>query len=241
MKDYRPVWIATAAILLWMGVDSDLCAQSQTQRPSGAIPIPAEIKGRIRDPNAINLLAQVFALEDDNRWSEAIDRLKKILDLEQGEPKVLGWTDSEIAGCYGHLNRFVEEAAWGLKAVAAIPKYARAHINLGSAYIELRQFDRAIEEFNAVVSLDPKDPMGYYSLGLVAERQGDFKSAELSYRQAVEADPTFADAHFNLAALYANQRKYDQAIAELRRVLEIDPLAEDARSMLHELQTRQRH
>ena len=73
------------------------------------------------------------------------------------------------------------------------------------------------------------DPRGYYSLGLIAERQQDWSGAEKLYGKSVEVDPKFANGHFNLVVAYDNQSKYALAIGDLKKVFDLDPVADDAR------------
>jgi tetratricopeptide (TPR) repeat protein len=208
-----------------------------SQRPSGVLAIPEELRAGSRDPRTVSLLTQAFALEDQQRFAEAIERYKQILSIEPNNQRIVAPTYVSIAGCYGRLQRFAEQVSWALKAVAATPGYPNSHLVLGNGYMAQGQLERAAQEFAKVAELAPQQPDGYYSQGLVAEQQRNWKEAERLYRKAVEVAPSFVDAHFNLAALAANQKDFAQATKELRRVLEIDPLADDARQMLKRIES----
>jgi tetratricopeptide (TPR) repeat protein len=57
------------------------------------------------------------------------------------------------------------------------PGYAPAHVNLGNTLVMLKQEDAALKEFLTASTLQPKDPLAVYNLGLIYGRQGKFKSA----------------------------------------------------------------
>jgi tetratricopeptide (TPR) repeat protein len=214
-------------------------AEGSSQRPSGAVALPPAFDWiyRTGDPRIENILRQAFYLEEHKEFRAAIAKYQELLELGTLGTAVVP-TFNSIAGCYGQLENFTEEVNWASKATAAGPDFALSYLNLGNGYLGLRELDRAARAYEKYVALQPDDPRGHYSLGLVAEQRQDWKRAEEFYGRSIELDPNFADGHFNLAVAYANQSKYEPAIVELRKVLAVDPVNDDARAMLRELQNR---
>jgi tetratricopeptide (TPR) repeat protein len=93
--------------------------------------------------------------------------------------------------------------------------------------------------FEKATELQPTNPLGYYSLGLLAEQQGNLGAAVALYRKSVEADPEFANGYFNLGAIHANAGDYEKAIEAMNMVLKLQPHAQDARRMLRQIQQEQ--
>lgn len=80
----------------------------------------------------------------------------------------------------------------------------------------------AVDDYNRVLALDPKNKFAYYNLGLIDQQMGRLDMAEKNYRTVLGIDPNFDRALFNLAILRTNS---DPAEAEAlyRRVIAIAP------------------
>ena len=58
---------------------------------------------------------------------------------------------------YGNGGFFAQAAELFRRALRLDPQYIDAHYSLGRAYSDMREWDKAIESFEQVVALDPKD------------------------------------------------------------------------------------
>jgi cytochrome c-type biogenesis protein CcmH/NrfG len=67
------------------------------------------------------------------------------------------------------------------------------------------KFDRAREQYEAVVAANPKFVPGHIRLGVIAYRDGDLKQAQARFELANRLDPRNPQAQFNLAMLHLNQ------------------------------------
>jgi hypothetical protein len=63
-------------------------------------------------------------------------------------------------------------------AARKAPGKARPHVNLGHAYFEAEDFDRAIVEFRTALRLDPHDPVAQANLRAAYRRRGDVASKQ---------------------------------------------------------------
>jgi tetratricopeptide (TPR) repeat protein len=57
--------------------------------------------------------------------------------------------------------------------------------------------------FQQAITRNPKDPVAYYDLGVVYQREGDTRDALLQYRKALTANPRYVPALFNQAIIIA--------------------------------------
>jgi tetratricopeptide (TPR) repeat protein len=82
---------------------------------------------------------------------------------------------------------------------AEVPHYTRnpgfieqAYINSGYAYMSLKQYENAIQDFAAALQAQPTNPAVYRGLGLAEQRSGNLPMAIRCYQQsaALEADAT---------------------------------------------------
>ena len=79
------------------------------------------------------------------------------------------------------------------------PAYAAAHINLGTIYFHLRQFDRAEELYRRATVADPSYVLAFFDLGNVLDELQRLEESIAAYREAIALSPRYADAHYNLA------------------------------------------
>lgn len=80
------------------------------------------------------------------------------------------------------------------EALRLIPKLPEAHVDLGSALINLQQYADGIKETELGLSLGSKEAQrGYYNLGIAYGELGDQQKAYESFRKASEIDPDWED------------------------------------------------
>jgi tetratricopeptide (TPR) repeat protein len=79
-------------------------------------------------------------------------------------------------------------------ALSAVPDLPEAHVNIGSALINLEQYAEGIKETELGLSLGAKQPeRAWYNLGIAYGRLGDTRKAYDSYRQAAALSPDWDD------------------------------------------------
>ncbi len=59
--------------------------------------------------------------------------------------------------------------------VQVYPEYARAYNNRGIVYRSHGQHERAIEDYNEAIRLDPQNPLPYTNRGVAYGRRGTVK------------------------------------------------------------------
>src|SRR5258706_2744613 len=68
-------------------------------------------------------------------------------------------------------------------------RLAIAFQNCGSAYVAKRDTDRAIQDFNQAIKLDPKYANAFNSRGIAYQAKGDNERAIQDYGEAIRLDP----------------------------------------------------
>ena len=105
---------------------------------------------------------------------------------------------------------------------------SEAHILRGAALAGLNEFDKAIKEIEEAIALDPKEAVGYISLGNLQLYRDRQKEAEASFLRALEVDPKSVRAHLALANFYWATQRPAESERYLLQTLELDPANLDA-------------
>jgi protein O-mannosyl-transferase len=86
--------------------------------------------------------------------------------------------------------------ASALAGYAKVPHYTRnpgfieqAYVNSGYAYMSLKQYENAIQDFSATLQAQPTDPAVYRGLGLAEQRSGNLPVAIRCYQQSAAFEP----------------------------------------------------
>ena len=93
----------------------------------------------------------------------------------------------------------------------------------GHAYLEKRQYAKAILDFNKALQMNPADAYAYRNRGRAYAEQGQYDLAISDYNKALEINPRYGDAYMNRGLVYHAKGLYDQAISDYTKALEIDP------------------
>jgi len=128
----------------------------------------------------------------------------------------------------------------GVAADSAVPARGRAAARTasqalyarGNEALARRAYGDALDCFQELVSLDPRDAAARNSLGITLAELARYPEAEAELRRAIGARPSNPDAHFNLANVLLAVGRYNESEAPLRRALKLKPSYVDARITL---------
>ncbi|MEW6682319.1 MAG: tetratricopeptide repeat protein [Nitrospirota bacterium] len=146
--------------------------------------------------------------------------------------------DRARSGVWNDDRRLWEEA------VSRSPYNPLARMNLGAAYMESGEFDRAEAEFRAIAAIDPTYSRAYYNLGLLALKRHQHGievgtdarprliEAAAAFRQAVAVSPEQANAHAALGRVEILLGDVASGERSLRAALALNP---NHRSALNDL------
>lgn len=97
------------------------------------------------------------------------------------------------------------------------------HQNLGLAYLEESQPNKAAEEFRALIDLIPDEAIGYGNLAVANLRLKNSEEAETWVKRGLEVQPMDSQLHFILSEIYQWQGKSEEAVAEMNEAVKLDP------------------
>jgi tetratricopeptide (TPR) repeat protein len=108
-------------------------------------------------------------------------------------------------------------------AIAIAPKNPQNYVNPGSAYLMIRDRDRALEDFETAIRLNPDDGRAYFNRGLAHTLQGQRQKAIQDYSEAIRLRPRFAAAYNNRGYLYELLGMRDEARSDYEKAFQLDP------------------
>jgi tetratricopeptide (TPR) repeat protein len=129
------------------------------------------------------------------------------------------------AQAFGHQQNSQSAEAELRKALELDSNYLPAYSALGALYINSRQEDRAITEYQKLIALRPENPTPYTLIAILEDQRKNYDAAIENYRKALEKDPNSIIAANNLAWLFATTGKgnLDEAMRLAQGVIQKNP------------------
>src|SRR5580692_7233942 len=118
-----------------------------------------------------------------------------------------------ISGCTLVLQR------GGLSAT----NRALALSNRGNGYTAIGDLDRALDDLNQSIALNPSLPLAYLNRGVVFLKKGDSDRVLADSNQAILLNPRLTGAYAERGFAYSGKAEYDRALAEFDQAILLDP------------------
>jgi tetratricopeptide (TPR) repeat protein len=141
--------------------------------------------------------------------------------------------DARIGGC-----TMLIEAGYGTTTALAI-----AYNNRGNAYVAKGDFDRAIQDFERSITLDPTYIKPRNNRGVAHMKKGEHDLAIAAFDEAIRLNPNYGGAFANRAAAYVKKNDFARGAQDYDEALRLNPGLEHiwhgrcwARAVLGELQ-----
>ena len=148
------------------------------------------------------------------RIDQAINAYPKMASLHYLKAQVYGYQQNGQA-VEAELN----------KALELDQNYLPAYSSLAALYIQSKQEDRAIAQYQKIIGLRPDNSTPYVLIGILEDQRKNYDVAADNYRKALEKDPNSVIAANNLAWLYASTGKgnLDEAVRLAQSAVQKNP------------------
>jgi tetratricopeptide (TPR) repeat protein len=102
----------------------------------------------------------------------------------------------------------------------------------GEAAYQAGKYAEARQIFEQYTLNKPKNPWGYFMLGLSESKGGDSEKAEKSFEEALTLDPNHMKSLLNLSRMLIDKGRFDDAIVKLTRAGEVDASSAEVQRLL---------
>jgi tetratricopeptide (TPR) repeat protein len=106
------------------------------------------------------------------------------------------------------------------KAVSIYPQFVEARLKLGTAHMDLAQWEKAEKALSATIEVDAKAFNAYFALGEVYLRQNKIVEAEKVLVQGLAIQDASYLGHLNLARVYWEKARAIKDLAQAKPALE---------------------
>jgi tetratricopeptide (TPR) repeat protein len=169
--------------------------------------------------DALNGLIALYAKDKQfdkahARLDQALNSYPNVASLHYLKAQVYGFQQN-AQSVEAELNRALELDA----------NYLPAYSALAALYINSKQEDRAIAQYQKIISIRPDNATPYTLIGILEDQRKNYDVAADNYRKALEKDPNAVIAANNLAWLYAVTGKgnLDEAMRLAQGVVQKNP------------------
>ncbi|QKQ77382.1 tetratricopeptide repeat protein [Nostoc sp. TCL240-02] len=171
----------------------------------------------------VKIINKMVRLDYRKRYqyaTEVLDDLKKLTDVEvpQKQPgKKLLIVLTGIAGLIilGIGVRF-------LNSPKPISNAQKELYQEGLDKYDAGNYEGAVEDFNRVIELDPKNALAYNKRGDAYYRLGDYEQAQADSSQAILLNPQDGNAYFDRGFAFSELGKYKEAIADYTQAIKLN-------------------
>ncbi len=98
-----------------------------------------------------------------------------------------------------------------------------AYNNRGVCYEKAGRIDKAVDDYQKTISLNPGDDQAYFNLGVIYHRAGAQDKAIEYYSDSLAINPNRSEAFHNRGVIYSQNGQPDKALDDFDRAIELNP------------------
>lgn len=98
-----------------------------------------------------------------------------------------------------------------------------AYNNLGITYKDIGQLNKALENYNKAIALNPLFYKAYTNRGIVLEKMGQLDKALENYNKSIALNPSYYVAYTNRGIFFKKAEQYDKALEDYNKAIALNP------------------
>jgi len=128
--------------------------------------------------------------------------------------------DEKVATDVVNTLAFLLRGDAGLEAQAAFER--------GNKHYEIKNYNKAIEEYSEAIRLDPNNAKAYANRGFAYQMKSQYDKAFNDYSEAIRFDQNNAWVYTKRGMIYNYKQWYDKAINDFNEAIRLDPNSAEA-------------
>jgi len=120
----------------------------------------------------------------------------------------------------------IKEAITEFNTALKSPLYPTPHYvyyNLGQAYYQLKDYEKARQQYQEAVKISPSYSLAYHGLGLSFMATHQWEEAAEALKKAIEQAPKYAEAHYDLGEVLLELDQQSLARLAFKEVVRLTP------------------
>lgn len=132
-------------------------------------------------------------------------------------------TDPPVEAFAGPGRKLSPLVKGGMSLDADLEKPVVPYINRGMGFLRTEDLDRALDEFNQAIKVDPLSSIAFLGRARTHLAKHKYDLAIKDADQAIKLFPRNAAAHYVLGTTYMRTRDLGRALANLDRAIDLEP------------------
>jgi len=208
------------------------CVSLSASRPSSYPSVPEQYSGAAAYHYSLAVLSRL-----DGDLAGSIDQLKQALVIHPDSP----YLTTELVSLYVENSNVDLALVLGESSLTKNPGNTELRSIMGGLYFTLREYDKAIREYQIVIEIDPKNLVAHLYLATIYAQEKKYDSAEQAYKKMLEIDPDNIIGMYYYAKTLTQMNRLAEAAALYQRITAQRPAFEAAwlgLAALYETQTK---
>lgn len=196
-----------------------LKATALTWQGQPSVAIPIALSGLETNPRFTPLYAALArAYVDTQRWADGLEAGERGLSIDD--------EDADLIRAYAYalhsVGSYNDAEIYLQRAIQLRPTYLPIHFELGGLYLARDDDQSAIDIYNRILSLKPRNARAMLRLCLAYRKVGEFARALGFCKDSVEEEPADAEAQFQLGLLHYRERQFEASRDAFQQCLRFD-------------------
>ena len=180
------------------------------------IPACANEKAAIKKKKKVEALQQLgMAHAAEGNLRKGLAKLLEAVKVDPDNAEL----NHQVAVVLRNLGEYKLSLKYFERALTLQPKYPEAQNNLGTLYLLMGKWDKAIacfkEAIKDILYISPQ--FAYNNMGYAYFMKGDYDKAIENYKRALESSPSYTLCYANLARAYAAKGELEEAVAAYKQ------------------------
>jgi len=196
-----------------------LKATALTWQGQPSVAIPIALSGLESNPRFTPLYtALTRAYVDTQRWADGLEAGERGLSINADDPDLT----RAYAYALQSVGSYNDASEYLRRAMQLRPTYLPVHFELAGLYLARDDDESAIDIYNRILSLAPRNARAMLRLCLAYRKVGEFARALGFCQDSVDNEPADAEAQFQLGLLYYRERQFEASRDAFRQCLRYD-------------------